>query len=258
MFNTMITAGTVITGFLGYCLAPLGKEIGENLATVYRSKIGDNVIRWSQKTEAILQEKNISPEQVQKAMENTDTSTKVLEVLDRVKNKTDEYIQQLFAQIMASEIEQEGSYSLNTINRLSLMTRKDLEYFYDKVAPFCFAPLGYFNTTDKTDTNIRLIELNVTIYGRNPKFRRFESNHEILLKEIFLKNNFYNREEFYIQGNNVVKLENKLTALSPFGKDLCNLGKAENKIRKWTEEDKKEILQVMKTCGIEEQDVKFG
>jgi hypothetical protein len=38
---------------------------------------------------------------------------------------------------------------------------------------------------------------------------------------------------------------------------LCKLGVAENKIRKWTPEDKQAILRVCKECGIEEIDVKF-
>jgi hypothetical protein len=55
----------------------------------------------------------------------------------------------------------------------------------------------------------------------------------------------------------VVKLKNKLTALNQFGTDLCKLGLAENKIRKWTEEDKQEILRVCNVCGIVESDVRL-
>jgi hypothetical protein len=215
------------------------------------------VKNFFQKVKSYFDARKIDDTKFQEAMANTDTSTKVLEILDRVKNKTDDFIQQLFTEIMASEIEKEGSYSLETIHRLSLMTRKDLEYFYNNVAPFYFSFCGFFKTQDETSFNPRLLNLNINIMldGKFPILPKFENTYES-----FVPINFHNNEKFYIQGKNVVKLEKRrLTGLNlnQFGTDLWKLGLAENKIRKWTEEDKKEILRVLKTCGIKENEVKF-
>lgn len=248
----IISTSSVSLGFLACCSVPLGKEIGNTLATVYKNTIGDNVIAWSQKTDKSLKAKNITPEQCRKAMENTDTSTKVLETLDKVKNKTDDFIQQLFAEIMASEIEQEGSYSLRTIQQLSLMTRKDLEYFYNEIAPFCFPQFGLFKLRDETNENLKIINLDITLGEQCKNFKNFESTDER-----FKITKFFNDENLYIQGKNMEKLKGKIAALNEFGEDLCKLGIAEGKIRKWTEEDKGGILRVLKACGIEEEEVKF-
>ena len=153
---------------------------------------------------------------------------------------------------MASEIEQEGSYSLDTIHRLSLMTRKDLEYFYNEVAPLCFTPSGLFKMHTETAVDWRLINLNIFIDGKFPGFKQFESTDER-----FVSTKLYNNDNFYIQGKDVFRLSNKLTVLNQFGQDLCKLGATENKIRKWTDANKTEILRVLKACGIEESEVKF-
>jgi hypothetical protein len=229
-------------------LEPIATEMGQDIVALYRLP----------KTLAInfyhkLIDKNVTTEKIVHAIsQSPTTTTKILKICDNIKTQADDYVQQLFAEIMASEIMEEGSYSLETIHRLSLMTRKELEYFYENIAPFCFAGNGFFQLASAVSENALISDLDVAKYGLVRPLKEFDSGDEK-----WYLTDFSNGDKFLIQGKNVSKMNLKMAVLTRFGQDLCKLGVAENKIRKWTPEDKQEILRVCKHCGIDEIDVKF-
>lgn len=231
-------------------LEPIATEVGQDIVALYRLP----------KTLAInfyhkLRNKNVTKEKIVHAIsQSPTTTTKILKICDNIRTQADDYVQQLFAEIMASEIMEEGSYSLETIHRLSLMTRKDLEYFYENIAPFCFGGNGFFQLKSEVPINRLINNLDVIDGGLYKKFSKLDDD------EKWHSTEFSNGDKCFIQCKNMPKLNRKFGAmavLNRFGQDLCKLGVAENKIRKWTHEDKQEILRVCKHCGIEEVDVRF-
>ncbi len=238
---TISTALTGLGGFMYWLHQPFLTQVRED----YNNKLYQKVCKKSSNEVEAL-DKIIS------ATKNDDIVHKYRKILNEIIQNPNDFTSQLFAEIMASEIMEEGTYSLETIHRLSLMTRKELEYFYENIAPFWFGGNGFFQLTAEVEVNALISDLDVVKYGLSKGFKKFDSSDEQ-----WYSTDFSNGDKFLIQGKNVSKMNLKIAVLNRFGHDLCKIGVAENKIRKWTPEDKREILRVCKECGIEEIDVKL-
>ena len=228
--NYHLTTGKTISDLVMYW--------GHNL-NITKSPIVQNVFNKVQK---LLKIKGIDDSNVEKALQNTDTFTMLLEAVDRVKTKIDEEIQDLFAKIMADNIENEGSFSIETVHRLAQMSKKDLLFFFNEVAPFCDRTVVH-NSALLNKRNF--MNLNIIVDTRSPTYTFTQGEYiqfEFLGGTLILPQSDVH---LFIRG---------AKPLNNFGCELLKL----QEIRKWTEEDKETLRKHFEKCGIKREDITFA
>jgi len=193
-----------------------------------------------------LSQRKIDPSTVEtRILESDDTSTIVHTVFDICRNKTDEYIQKLFAKIMADEIENEGSFHIETVHRLAQLSQKDLLFFFNEVAPFCQNSNLHLKTLHNKTS---FLDLNIvtSVLGYTPAYD--VPQHTYLRTRVV-----FSSGHLSLLTNDVIKMNKYCKRLNRFGGELLKL----QEIRKWTEDDKEALIKHCEECGIKREDITF-
>lgn len=136
-----VALGSFLVPLLGACGKKLGDKIGDEITTacdVLKSfvecstKIGYyNIYNFGNKLLS-----KISQDKITSALTDDDIATFTLEVIEKAKVQCNDDIQEMYAKILAGEMENKGSYSKRTLNFLSTMSMSELKKFEEEIAPF--------------------------------------------------------------------------------------------------------------------------
>jgi hypothetical protein len=136
-----VALGSFLVPLLGACGKKVGDKIGDEITTAYdvlksfvecSTKVGyHNIYNFGNKLLS-----KISQDKITSALTDDDIATFTLEVIEKAKVQCNDDIQEMYAKILAGEMENKGSYSKRTLNFLSTMSMSELKKFEEEIAPF--------------------------------------------------------------------------------------------------------------------------
>ena len=136
-----VALGSFLVPLLGACGKKVGDKIGDEIIKAYdvlkdfvecSTKVGyHNIYNFGNKLLS-----KISQDKITLALKDDDIATFTLEVIEKAKVQCNDDIQEMYAKILAGEMENKGSYSKRTLQFLSTMSMSELKKFEEEIAPF--------------------------------------------------------------------------------------------------------------------------